>query len=409
MTYDNIRDISPARIQEELAEHSHSVRAAARAMNVSRGALRRYLVRNNPSGVVRPPPAHDEQTIEIRDLRKLEKENAKLAASLRLEKQKRKNADAELALTNETIAVTSESRGAIKTYKVSNRKPGKSNSEATAVVLCSDWHLEKGISADEVNGLNSFDLEIAALRIDRLWRKSLYMLDFARGISKIDELVVWLGGDLIQGHLRDEDLEHNLLGPTEAILYAQRHIASGLKFLRDNAGVRRIRVVVSLGNHSRVTKQMQASGNEKHNWEYVLAGNLAMHFADDPMFEFILPKGYFSILDISGHLVRFSHGDAIKYGGGIGGVSIPLRKKIASWNRSRPVTCDVIGHFHNHESQWEYVINGALCGYDSYAMRIGAAYQPPTQTFCVFDRDYGRVLTTPIFLEKPADGKVVAA
>jgi hypothetical protein len=79
-----------------------------------------------------------------------------------------------------------------------------------------------------------------------------------------------------------------------------------------------------------------------------------------------------------------------------------LRKKIAQWNKRKTARYDVLGHFHQIIDAWDYIACGCLCGYDAYALEIGAEYQPPTQTFAVIDREYGKVLTVPIFVEESA-------
>jgi hypothetical protein len=309
---------------------------------------------------------------EVKELRKLTRRSAVQGDDLRLTRKKLKEAEEDLELANKKLEALEATRGKQKLYKIRKPKNNTPSGDATAIVCCSDWHLEKQIDPAEINGLNEFNLDIAAKRIERLWEKSIYMLRFARGISDIRRLVVWLGGDLIQGHLRDEDREGNFLGPADAILCCQRHIVSGLEYLQAEANVDVIDVECSLGNHSRTTKFMQSSHADQHSWEAVMYGNLAMHFSSNPIINVTPPDGYFSLIDASGYRIRFSHGDAIKFGGGVGGVAIPLKKKIAMWNQGTAVDCDVIGHFHNHEAGWNYIINSSLCGYDSFALRIGA-------------------------------------
>jgi hypothetical protein len=146
-----------------------------------------------------------------------------------------------------------------------------------------------------------------------------------------------------------------------------------------------------------MTSSRSADGY-KHSWEWLAFNNLAGHFKT-PKVNFKIEQGYHNWLDIQGHNVRFHHGDAIRYGGGVGGVTVPLRKKIAQWNKRRRADLDVLGHFHQFIDAWDYVVCGCLVGYDAYALEIGAEFQRPTQTFIVIDRDFGKVLTVPIFCE----------
>ncbi len=112
---------------------------------------------------------------------------------------------------------------------------------------------------------------------------------------------------------------------------------------------------------------------------------------------FKVEQGYHNWLTVQGYDVRFHHGDAVRYAGGVGGVTIPLRKKIAQWNKRRKAHLDVLGHFHQFIDGWDFVGCGCLVGYDAYALEIAADFQQPTQTFLVIDRDYGKVLACPVF------------
>jgi hypothetical protein len=278
------------------------------------------------------------------------------------------------------------------------RPGGKvSRGQATAILCCNDWHVEGCVTRQSVDGANEFNLAIAERRIRKTWQKALFLLDFARKISNIRDLVVWLGGDLINGAIHEELEESNFLGPAEAVLYVQDHVAAGLDLLLREAKVDSITVVTSYGNHGRTTKKRRISTGYRHSWEWLAYSNLARHYRQTPKITFKVEQGYHNWLDIQGHDVRFHHGDAIRYAGGVGGVTIPLRKKTAQWNKRRKAHLDVLGHFHQFIDGWDFVGCGCLVGYDAYALEIGAEFQQPTQTFLVIDRDYGKVLACPVF------------
>lgn len=250
---------------------------------------------------------------------------------------------------------------------------------------------------ESVDGANEFNLEVADQRITRTWQKALYLLDFARHISNIRDLVLWLGGDLINGTIHEELEESNFLGPAEAVMYVQDHVATGIDLLLKEAKVDSVTVVTNYGNHGRSTRRKRISTGYRHSWEWLAYNNLAAHYRRRSKVAFKVEQGYHNWLSVEGYDVRFHHGDAVNYAGGVGGVTIPLRKKIAQWNKWRPARYDVLGHFHQFIDAWDFVVCGCLVGYDAYALEIGAEYQPPTQTFIVIDRQYGKVLTVPIF------------
>ena len=337
----------------------------------------------------------------MKTIRSLEASVTALRGQLRTERQKREQAESELAWAERSLETYQQTHGAVRPRRLT-RGGRVSRGTATAILCCNDWHVEGCIKRESVDGANEFDLQIAKRRIDRTWQKALYLLEFARHISNIRDLVLWLGGDLINGTIHEELEEANFLGPAEAVLFVQDHVATGIDLLLKQAKVDRVTIVTSYGNHGRTTRTRRISTGYRHSWEWLAYQNLARHYRRTPKVAFQITEGYHNFLDVQGHDVRFHHGDAVRYGGGVGGVTIPLRKKIAQWNKRRAARFDILGHFHQFIDAWDSVVCGCLCGYDAYAIEIGAEYQPPTQTFVVIDRHYGKVLTVPIFCEEAA-------
>lgn len=277
------------------------------------------------------------------------------------------------------------------------RRKSTSQGKATAIVVLSDWHVEEVIELDKVNYLNEFNLDIAEKRIERTFQKSLYMLDFARRIAKIDEVVVALLGDFITGYIHEELEEGNSLAPLEACRWVQGQIADGLKFLRKHAKANLV-VPTAYGNHGRTTKKKRIATAAENSYEFNLYKQLERQFIDDPKIAFKVERGYHNNLEVQKRIVRFHHGDALKFGGGIGGITIPVRKALAQWDNSVRADLDVFGHFHQfNASNYRWLCNGSLIGYSPYAVSIKAEYEPPKQGFIVIDRDYGNILTAPLF------------
>jgi len=76
--------------------------------------------------------------------------------------------------------------------------------------------------------------------------------------------------------------------------------------------------------------------------------NIALYFKDDPRITFQISDGYHSFVYCYGWNVRFHHGHHIRYGGGVGGLTIPANKAIAQWNKGVPdkliADMDIWGH-----------------------------------------------------------------
>lgn len=271
-----------------------------------------------------------------------------------------------------------------------------SPSEATAFALASDWHAEETVLKDSTNGLNEYSLKIAGERIERFFTKIVRLTEIERAGAKIDDLVLWLGGDLMTGMIHEELAETNSLTPTEVILWLQERIANGIATLRPH--FKRILVPTNYGNHGRNTQKMRHGTGAKHSYEWLMYKILAAQTGDEQVI-WQVADSYFNFMEVYGRKIRFHHGDGLRYQGGIGGLTVPTEKAIASWNKSpNRADLDVFGHWHQYQQSRTWLCNGSLIGYNAYALSIKASYEPPTQTYFLFDKKRGRTMTAPILL-----------
>lgn len=277
-------------------------------------------------------------------------------------------------------------------------KAHRAAGESTAVLVGSDWHLEERVDPKAVNGLNEYDLEISSARIVKFFQNGLAMLEMTRGKSKIDTLILALLGDLITGYIHDELVESNLLSPTEAILKAYTLIQGGIDFLLDEGKLERLIVPCCVGNHARTTTKRRISTLVQNSYEWLLYQFLAMLYRDDPRVEFRVADGYFVFADVYGTKLRFHHGDDVKYQGGVGGLTIPLNKAIAQWNKASRADIDVLGHWHTRINQRDCVVNGSAIGYSALSIALKTSYELPAQSFFLIHPKWGKTVEIPIFL-----------
>lgn len=320
----------------------------------------------------------------------------KVREDLRRETARRKDAEKELAEALERVQIMEDLSGpAAHPFHIQS-KP--STASATAIICANDWHCEQSIDADLVDGLNWYNLDVFRDRVRRLWEKSIHLLRFSRGLCSIHDAVIWLGGDLINGYIHQEMEESNFAGPAEAILFVQDAVARGISTLLKDGELGSIRVVCNYGNHGRATQRRRVSTGWKTSWEWLMYQNLAGAFREDSRVAFQVARGYFNYVDVQGHVIRFHHGDNIRYHGGVGGITIPVNKAVHQWNLSKRADYDIFGHYHQFVNMHRWVCSGSLVGYDPYAQSIKAEYQEPTQTFVVIDRVRGKTMALPIFV-----------
>lgn len=269
--------------------------------------------------------------------------------------------------------------------------------EATAVALASDWHCEELVTSEETNGLNSYNLSVFDRRSDLFFRNLAKLVNKEQHDAIIRNAVLWLGGDLMSGNIHEELMETNQLGPMAAAIRVQKKIAGGIRYLLEHTDVSWF-VPCSVGNHERITKKRRIKTAVENSLATFVYYSLAAQFEGEKRVTFRLPDAYHTYADVHGYTLRFHHGDAVRYKGGLGGLTIPLKKKTANWNRARRADLDLLGHFHQFFDGGSFVVNGSLIGFSSYAIEIGAEYEDPRQAFLLIDSRHGKTGVFPVLV-----------
>ncbi len=126
--------------------------------------------------------------------------------------------------------------------------------------------------------------------------------------------------------------------------------------------------------------------------------DIADYFSNDKRVEFHIPNGMFAYVDVLGYTCRFFHGDSIKYGGGIGGLTVPLIKALHRYDQQQVADYNFMGHYHSlSQLSKNCICNGSGIGFSPYAQRIGASPEEAMQSFALIDKKYGLTIKTPIF------------
>lgn len=281
----------------------------------------------------------------------------------------------------------------IKPVRAAAKKPKRKRHPATMVVLLSDIHCEEVVRPEHVNGLNAYDLEVCEARLVELQERFFAMLQHERRLCDIDRVVVWLGGDLISGMIHPELAEENSLHPLAATRWVGERLRGFLDAVADNAN--EVIVPTSCGNHGRTTEKIRTNEADTSYEQHLY---LTMRAAESRAnVRWAIGEGHLNYLALDGFVVRFCHGHAVRFQGGIGGIHVPLNKAIAAWNATTQADLTCLGHW--HQFSWgragRYVSNGSVIGHSAYAVKIKATYEPPCQACIVID--HGRNEVTKAF------------
>lgn len=336
-------------------------------------------------------------------------EQSKIDLALQSLRDKREGRDKQISeltqrvldLQNELDLVTymkDQTPQAIKIH-AHNKKGG---SESAAVAVWSDHHSEECVKPGQVGGRNEHNLEINDRRFQNLVYGTLVWFNIESAKTSIKNFTIALLGDFITGSIHEDLAEGNLLAPTEAIYRAQNQLIGGLQYIRDNTPKDVLLTVVCHGgNHGRMTKDQRIATETGNSLEQYMYYTIRDFFKGDSRFQFLIATGYHSYVTyFDKYKVRYHHGHQLNYGGGVGGITIPVNKAIAQWNKANPVNLDVFGHFHTRFDGGNFIANGSLIGYSAYAVSIKASYEKPSQTFFLINKEYGeKTMVGPIFAE----------
>lgn len=279
-------------------------------------------------------------------------------------------------------------------------KHGKSESAAVAVI--SDHHSEEHVLPGQVGGKNEHNLAVNDRRFAQMEQGILAWFGIESAKTAIHELTLALLGDFITGSIHEDLAEGNLLPPTEAIYRAQGQLIHLITRIRTEVPKDvHITVVCHGGNHGRMTKDQRIATETGNSLEQYMYYVLRDFFKNDPTITFVIATGYHTYVTyFDKFVVRYHHGHQINYQGGVGGITIPVNKAIAQWNKARRADLDVFGHFHTKFDGGNFICNGSLIGYNAYAVSIKASFEKPSQTFFLINKEYmEKTMTAPIYVE----------
>jgi hypothetical protein len=288
---------------------------------------------------------------------------------------------------------------------IKNYKPKKTNikkltylkGEAIANTFWSDWHVEEHIKPEEVKFKNEFNLEICRNRAEKLAQKTLQMVNIDKASTKINKLVVYLGGDFISGYIHDDLQTTNLLTPAEATIYAKELLYNNILFLHDSCKLDEIEVICLCGNHSRYTKgKIQYKLQPQKTFEWILYHDLADMFKSKKRIKFTISHGISHTNYEFNFAINSLHGTDFIYNKGIGGPAVSINRTIAQ-NRDDYFLW-VFGHLHGYEPSLNWIKNGSLCGFNQMAIAKGFPYQRPTQAYWLVHNQEGRICDRPIYV-----------
>jgi hypothetical protein len=272
--------------------------------------------------------------------------------------------------------------------------------EMTAVAMLSDAHVEEIVEPHKVGYRNEYNLEIAHRSLARFKQAIIDLVEHHRADKKtvIRDVVLAFSGDLMTGHIHDELVETAQLSPVETALWLKPRLGDIIRGLLDELDLRSVVVPYSYGNHGRTTPKRRIATGAEHSYEWLLGRMLESDFANDPRVKWDTSPWAHQYAVVYDQTLHWTHGDEVNFGGGVGGLAIPLMKRIPKWDELRYAHVHHCGHFHQLRSFGRGKVNGSVIGYNQFAIAIGASYEPPQQLFYLLDSKRGVCHETPLWV-----------
>lgn len=272
--------------------------------------------------------------------------------------------------------------------------------EATALVIWSDFHLAEKVELGTSMGLNKTNPEIMKRRVQQLAINTLRLVEKERQDVVIEDFVLALLGDFMNAFLHEWDVQQNYMSPIEELIFARDLLLPAIHYIVDNGNFKRVTIVCQRGNHPRLGFRMSSSTDYKMNYEALLYNMIRNEFENSDIVDVHTPESEIGYLMVYGLTIRYIHGQQIRFAGGVGGIGIPLQKQIYRWDHNRRADLTLMGHYHQFSQPANGVLlNGSLVGFNSYANSLGFPFEVPTQTFQLIDKKYGMTTRMPIFCE----------
>lgn len=269
-------------------------------------------------------------------------------------------------------------------------------------LMLSDLHWGEQVRAEQIGGVNSYNLAIARRRLRTVVETVISLCRILDPSMTYPGIVVPLGGDMVSGNIHDELAASNELNTMPTVLDLYGNLVPAIRLLADTFG--HVFLPCVSGNHDRDTKKIWSKDRNHTSFGWLLYQFLAATFADDKRVTFYIPDGSDALYRIYDTRYLLTHGDQFRGGDGIIGPLGPVTRgeqKKNTRNAAVGQDYDVMefGHFHKRMLTARLRGNGSLKGYDEYAADNNFGFEPPSQNFWITHPDYGITFDAPVYCD----------
>lgn len=282
----------------------------------------------------------------------------------------------------------------------------------SVILHISDVHAGENVDLYEMDGLNSYNGQICSERMKRLFQKSASLMTDHWSGDAPQEIIVCLGGDMIDNNLREESRRGGSMPVVESAKLISELLAGGIAFLHEEVGVP-IRVYTSPGNHGRLTQKPHITEGNIDNWDMMVSWSVEKIIGPQDWIRFFYTGSGEALFNVYGWWFLLQHGH--EGAGGTGGLYGPVYKQVRGMyrthqtygRRGRGFHFVLQGHDHTSVKIPFGYANGSVVGYNAYAARkLKADPSPASQNMLVVEKNLGVIAWNELFLGVPQEGSL---
>ena len=280
-----------------------------------------------------------------------------------------------------------------------NPQKESSSYEIEAVFQNTDWHIGEVQDADEIEGINAFNLDIATSRVDDLIRRENRIIEQFRPSYIIKNGVVICTGDMISGDLRNESTRTNEFDVPIQVVKSAELFAGGVMGLAQNMDYLRVEYITA-DNHSRLTHKPESKNQGTNSFNYLVAIIAEKLLSRQNNIDFRIHIEPQKVINVLGRQYLTMHGHQIKGWAGIPFYGMERKTSKESQGRLSMSMDDpsriedlgfhkiVGGHLHTPITTDYYWFGGSLSGTNAYD-RDNGRYSLSSQPMWFVDPKYG--------------------
>lgn len=363
-------------------------------MDISVESARRYINALKRNGVPEEAPA---DPVEVRRHKERAGEAQKLLKELEARLVKAEDIRGELF----NIGAPVISKLQRDTHKSSGRR--------SVVMHISDIQYGEVIDFEAMDGVNSYNADIANKRIARYFRTTNRLMTELWQGKPAEKITLLLNGDMVSGALHHELDRTDDLRPMGSAKAVAEQLAGGIQLQLDSGFA--VDIIVTPGNHGRTTLKPESKDHVLQNYDTLVGTFIEMMFRGDPRVTVRYSKSIDALFNVFNFPNLVTHGDRMGSRGGagfLGATATILRghHKLMADYAARGIHLYKVwtGHFHTPAVLINGFANNTMAGASEYSRDGRMTVTPAAQDYAVFHEDHGVIEHRQILVGDPSEG-----